>query len=316
MKYNELGQSGLKVSELSMGGTTATGRYGSEAGHQEFREALERAIALGINLIDTAEGYGEGESEQIIGEVLKPVRDRVMIATKVSFKNLRRGDVARACEGSLRRLATDYIDVYFIHRPNPEVPVEETMEALLELRQRGLIKAIGLSNFTRTDMEKASAVGRFDVIQPCYNLLWRNIEKEIVPYCVEHQISIVPYSPLVQGILTGKFDRDLSLEGIDNRSRILLFQKEWYGKCLDVVDGMRPIARRHGKSLAQVAINWVRMQRSVSSVIIGGKSPRQVDENVGATGWDLSREDLATLDRLSRAVTDRLPDQPSFWFKS
>jgi aryl-alcohol dehydrogenase-like predicted oxidoreductase len=133
---------------------------------------------------------------------------------------------------------------------------------------------------------------------------------------VEHQIAIVPYSPLVQGILTGKFARDLALDSIDNRGRILLFQKEWYGRCLDVVDGMRPIAAKHGKSLAQVAINWLRMQRGVTSVIIGGKRPKQIEENVGAAGWDLSPGDLAALDRISRVVTDHVPDQPSFWFKS
>ncbi len=316
MVYNELGRSGLKVSELAMGGTTATGKYGSEEQHREFRAGIERAVELGINLFDTAESYGDGESERLVGEALKPVRDRVLIASKVAFRNLKRDDAKRACENSLQRLQTDRIDVYFIHRPNPEVRVEETMEALVELKERGLIKAIGLSNFTRADMEKAMAVGRYDVIQPCYNLLWRNIEKAIVPYCVEHKISIVPYSPLVQGILAGKFGRDLSLDSIDTRSRILLFQKEWYGKCLDVVDGMRPIAKKHGKSLAQVAINWVQAQRGITSVIIGGRSPKQVEENVGAAGWKLTRGDLATLDQISRVVTDKLPDQPSFWFKS
>ncbi len=315
MNYNELGRSGLQVSELAMGGTTATGRIGADAEHREFRAAIARAVAAGVNLFDTAESYGDGESETLIGEALKSVREKALIASKVGFKNLKRDDVKKACENSLRRLQTDRIDLYFIHRPNTTVPVEETMEAMLELKRQGRIRAIGLSNFTRTDMEKAFAVGRFDAIQPCYNLLWRNIERDILPFCVEHQVGIVPYSPLVQGILTGKFGRDLAPESIDTRSRILLFQKEWYGKCLDVVDGMRPIAAKHGKSLAQVAINWVRMQKGITSVIVGAKNPRQLDENLASIGWNLSSADLAALDRVSRTLTDQLPDQPTFWFK-
>jgi aryl-alcohol dehydrogenase-like predicted oxidoreductase len=125
----------------------------------------------------------------------------------------------------------------------------------------------------------------------------------------------MPYSPLVQGILTGKFRRDLVLEDLDSRKRIVLFQKEWYEKSLNVVDDMLPIAEKHGKTLAQVAINWVGAQKGIISVIVGGKNPRQIEENVGATGWKLSPDDLAYLDRISRTVTDLLPDQPSFWFK-
>jgi myo-inositol catabolism protein IolS len=313
MIYNELGRSGLKVSELTMGGTTATGRYGDESQHRQYYGAIEHALAAGVNLFDTAEGYGDGESEEILGKMLKGVRESVYIASKVARKNLLYNDVMKAAEGSLKRLQTDYIDIYFVHQPSLTVPIEETMQALLALKQQGRIRAIGLSNFTLADMKRAVAVGQVDAIQPCYNLLWRTIEKDVVPFCIENQIGIMPYSPLVQGILTGKFGRDQAMDRLDNRARILLFEKEWFGKCLDVVDGMLPVAEKHAKSRAQVAINWIGAQPGVTSVIVGGKNPGQIRENLGAIGWTLTAEDLAYLDRLSRTVTDFLPDRPSFW---
>lgn len=315
MKYNKLGMSDLNISELTMGTSAANVENPEDVNDIEFRGAVEQALESGINLFDTAEAYGDGRSETILGDALKGVREKVYIASKVSKKNLKRAAVINACENSLRRLGTDYIDLYFIHIPNPEIPIEETMEAMLELKQKGRIKAIGVSNFTRPQMEQAFRVGRFDALQPCYNMLWRGIERDIVPYCIEKSIGIIPYSPLVQGILSGKYGPDLVIDELDDRKRILLFQKEWFGRCLKVVDDMAPIAQKYGKSRAQVAINWVRSQKGVASVIIGGKSAKQIRENVGAAGWEFSAEDLNYLDRISRTVTDDLPDRTSFWFK-
>lgn len=315
MKYNKLGKSDLNISELTMGTTAASLENPDDISDKEFRGAIEQALESGVNLFDTAEAYGEGRSETVLGDALRGVREKVYIASKVSKKNLKKAAVKNACENSLRRLGTDYIDLYFIHIPVAEVPVEETMEAMLELKQEGKIKAIGVSNFSRLQMEQALKVGRIDALQPCYNLLWRGLERELVPLCLREEIGIIPYSPLVQGLLSGKYGPDLVIDELDDRKRILLFQKEWFGKCLTVVDGLTPVADKYGKTKAQLAINWVRSQRGVASVIIGGRNAGQVLENTGATGWELSKEDLEYLDRISRTVTDYLPDRTSFWFK-
>jgi len=315
MEYRRMGRSDLKLSEISLGCWVMGGDYWGGADDNESIGAILEAVENGINFFDTAEIYGRGRSELVLGKALKGRRHEVYISSKVWKSNMRYKDVFKACEESLKRLGTDYIDIYFIHYPNDEVDIEETMSAMLELKKQGKIREIGLSNFSRKQMEEALKIGRFEVIQPCYSLLWRFIEEDIIPFCIEHEIGIVIYSPLAQGILTGKFTKDWTFKEGDGRKNVPLFEKGRFEECLDVAEGLKPYAERHGKTQGQVAINWAISQPGITSAIVGARNARQVRENVGASGWKLTDSELAEIDRLGRKVTDKLPKFETFFSK-
>lgn len=313
MEYRKLGRSPLEISEISLGCWAMGGDYWGPADDRESIATIEKALEGGINFFDTAELYGRGHSEEVLGKALKKYRDKVYISTKVWRTNMRKQDVKRACENSLKRLQTDYIDVYFIHYPSDDVPIEETMEAMQELKEEGKIRVIGLSNFSLEQMKEALRIARYEVIQPCYNLLWRFIEKDVLPFCRENEIGIVAYSPLAQGLLTGKFTKDWTFPEGDGRKRAPLFQPEWFSQCIDVAEALKPFAEKYGKTQAQVAINWINAQSGITSSIVGARRPEQIQENLGATGWRLSDEDIEVIDKISRKVTDRLPRFQSFF---
>jgi len=313
MEYRRMGRSDISLSEISIGCWVMGGDYWGGADDKESIEAIIEAVENGINFVDTAEVYGRGRSEEVVGKALKGRRDKVIISSKVWKSNMRYKDVFKACEGSLKRMGTDYIDVYFIHYPNDEVDIEETMSAMLELKKQGKIREIGLSNFSREQMEEALNVGRFEVIQPCYSLLWRFIEEDIVPFCLEHEIGIVAYSPLAQGILTGKFTKDWKFREGDERKNVPLFAKGRFEKCLEVAEGLKPYAQRHGKTQGQVAINWVTSMPGITSAIVGARNAAQVRENLGGAGWRLSKEELEEIDKIGRQVTDHLPKFENFF---
>jgi myo-inositol catabolism protein IolS len=215
----------------------------------------------------------------------------------------------------MKRMGTDYIDIYFIHYPNDEVDINETMSAMLDLKKEGKIREIGLSNFNRDQMEEALKIGRYEVIQPCYSLLWRFIEEDIVPYCIDNNIGIVAYSPIAQGILTGKFTKDWRFREGDKRKTTPLFQEGLFEECLEVADALKPYAKRHGKTQGQVAINWVTSQPGITSAIVGARNAAQMKENMGAAGWRLSGDELAEIDKIGRRVTDKLPKYENFFSK-
>jgi len=286
---------------------------------EESLAAIHTAIDQGINWLDTAEGYGEGHSEEIIGEALQGYdREEIIIATKVSPQHLSRKKLPEALSRSRRRLRTDYIDLYQVHWPNPyyeynkdhpETPLEETMEALLSEQEKGNIRYIGVSNFSVDQMSQALAVGRFDSLQPPYSLFFRHIEKSIVPFCLENDIGIITYSPLAQGLLTGKFSPDNRPAPEDNRSRNKLFRSPTFEAALEAVETVRRVGEQYGKTPAQTAIRWVMQQPGITSAIVGGRNPRQVRENVGAAGWELSDEDIETLSGVGKEVMSTLPDE-------
>lgn len=308
-----MGRSDISLSEISIGCWVMGGDYWGGADDKESVEAIIEAVENGVNFIDTAELYGNGRSEEVVGKALKGRRDKVMISSKVWKTNMHYHDVFKACEGSLKRLGTDHIDVYFIHYPNDEVDIEETMSAMLELKKQGKIREIGLSNFDRKQMEEALKIGRYEVIQPCYSLLWRFIEEDIVPFCLENEIGIVAYSPLAQGILTGKFTKDWKFREGDGRQNVPLFAKGRFEKCLKVAEELKPYAQRHGKTQGQVAINWVTSMPGITSAIVGARNAAQMKENLGAAGWRLSKEELEEIDKIGRQVTDHLPRFENFF---
>jgi len=319
MKRVQLGRTKLRLSEIGLG-CWIMGKDGwPNVRDEESIAAIHSAIEQGINWLDTAEGYGGGHSEEVIGEALQAHnREEVIIATKVSPEHLSHEKLPEALAGSLRRLRTDYIDLYQVHWPNPyyeydkdhpETSLEETMEALLTEQENGSIRYIGVSNFNVEQMSQALEIGRFDSLQPPYSLFFRHIEKSIVPFCLENDISIVPYSPLAQGLLTGKFSPDNRPESEDNRSRNKLFQSPTFEAVLEAVATVREVGEHYRKTPAQTAIRWVVQQPGITSAIVGGRNPRQVQENVGAMGWELSDEDIKMLSGVGAEVMSTLPDE-------
>jgi aryl-alcohol dehydrogenase-like predicted oxidoreductase len=312
-----LGNSGIEITPIIVGTWQAgkSGWVGIE--DAEVIEALRAAFDAGITTFDTAEVYGNGYSEQIVGQALAEVRDRAVIATKVFANHLKYQQVFDACEGSLKNLKTDYIDLYQIHWPtgafNSEiVPIEETMRALNDLKQQGKIRAIGVSNFSRDQLAEAAQYGRIDSLQPPYNLFWRGIEQDAMPYCVENNISILAYSPLAQGLLTGKFGADHQFEEGDIRNKNKLFQGEHYQRAQQALAKLRPIADRNQCSMAQLALAWALAQPQVNA-IAGARNSEQAMQNAKAAEIQLSDSDLAEIDAIGRSVTDHLDDNPVMW---
>jgi aryl-alcohol dehydrogenase-like predicted oxidoreductase len=283
----------------------------------ETIKAIREGFEAGIATVDTAEVYGNGHSEQIVAQALSDVRDKATYATKVFANHLKYDQVIEACEGSLKNLKTDYIDLYQIHWPsgafNSEVvPIEETMSALNKLKEQGKIRAIGVSNFSRTQIEEASQYGRIDSLQPAYSLFWRQVEKDTMPYCVENNISILAYSSLAQGLLTGKFERGHKFEEGDNRTKNKLFQGENYERAQQALDKLRPIAERHQCTLAQLSLAWLIAQPQTNA-IAGARNTEQAVANAKAADVKLSGDELKEIDAIGRLVTDHLDDNPVMW---
>ena len=243
--------------------------------------------------------------------------DQLEYATKVFANHLKYDQVIEACERSLKNLKTDYIDLYQIHWPagsfNSEVvPIEETISALNHLKEQGKIRAIGVSNFSRAQLEEASQYGRIDSLQPPYSLFWRSVEKDAMPYCIENQITIIAYSPLAQGLLTGKFGPGHKFDPEDNRAKNKLFQGENFERAQQALEKLRPIADRHHCTLAQLALAWLIAQPQANA-IAGARHPEQAIANAQAASVQLSTEDLQEIDAIGRIVTDHLDDGSVMW---
>ncbi|WP_304459785.1 aldo/keto reductase, partial [Alicyclobacillus sendaiensis] len=249
----------------------------------------------------TAEGYGQGHSEEIVGMALEGVRSECVIATKVSPNHLRRDDILRSVEQSLRRLRTDYIDIYYVHWPNAEIPLTETMATLAELRDQRVIRSVAVSNFSRQLLEEAEAVTRVDCIQPEYSLLERSIESEVLPYCRERGIGVLTYSSVAKGILTGAHHRDGTvIVPNDFRQGRRLFKPEHLEAATPLVEGLRRLANRYDVTPAEVAIAWILHQPGITSAIVGTQNIKHLEENVRAVELALGEDDLRELDDLSR----------------
>lgn len=250
MEKRHLGTSDIQISPIVMGTWQAGKRMWVGIEDADTIKAIRVAFDAGITTVDTAEVYGEGHSEQIVAQALSDVRDQAVYATKVFANHLKYDQVIEACDRSLKNLKTDYIDLYQIHWPSGVfkseiVPIEETMSAFNHLKEQGKIRAIGVSNFSRAQLEEAAQYGRIDSLQPPYSLFWRWVEKDAMPYCVENKISILAYSSLAQGLLTGKFGSDHQFDPADNRAKNKLFQGENYERAQQALDKLRPIAERH-----------------------------------------------------------------------
>lgn len=317
MQKRRLGTSTVEITPILMGTWQAGKKMWVGIEDDDSIKTIRAAYEAGITTIDTAEVYGTGHSEQIVAEALSDVRDRVEYATKVFANHLKYQQVIEACEGSLKNLKTDYIDLYQIHWPSGSfnsdiVPIEETMSALNHLHEQGKIRAIGVSNFSREQLVEAAQFGRIDSLQPAYSLFWRNVETDAMPYCIENNISIVAYSPLAQGLLTGKFSLGHKFEPEDNRAKNRLFQGENFERAQQALDKLRPIAEKHKCSLAQLALAWLITQPQTNA-IAGARYPQQAEDNAKAVEINLAAEEIAEIDNIGRIVTDHFDNTGIMW---
>ena len=317
MKTRTLGTSEIQITPILMGTWQAGKKMWAGIDDEESIKAIQAAVEAGITTIDTAEVYGGGHSEQIVAQAVGKMRDRLVYASKVFANHLKHDEVIEACERSLSNLKTDYLDLYQIHWPsgsfgNEKVPVEETMQALNKLKEDGKIRAIGVSNFNRAQLEEASGYGRIDSLQPPYSLFWRKIERDAVPYCVEHNISVLAYSSMAQGLLTGKFKPGHKFAEADHRSANVLFQGENFERAQNALEQLKPIAEKHNCTLAQLSLAWLIAQPQTNA-IAGARTAEQAQDNAKAASVDLSSEELEEIDRIGRQVTDRLDDNPVMW---
>jgi methylglyoxal reductase len=322
LEKRALDQSGLEVTVIGLGCWVMGGWMWGGAEDQESIATVRTAIDNGINFIDTAPIYGKGRSEEIVGKAIAGIRDQVILATKCGLvwpprtgrtyftdedgdaicRNLEPESIIRECEASLQRLQTDVIDVYQCHWPDAGVPIEDTMSALLKLKDQGKIRAIGVSNFSVEQMAECLKYGPLHSDQPQYNMLERSIETDILPFCRENDIGIIAYSPLGRGILTGKVTMDRVFDENDHRNRLKWYQPENRKLVLDFLDKLRPMAEGHGATLAQLAANWVISQPGVTTAICGARRPEQVKENLRAAEFQLTPDEQATIRSLLAAL--------------
>ena len=310
MERRKLGTSGVEITPIIMGTWQAGKAMWVGIDDAETTQAIRAAFDAGITTFDTAESYGKGHSERILGQALAHVRDQVVYATKVFPDHLQYDQVIEACHRSLENLQTDCIDLYQIHWPagsfkTKTVPIEETMGALNDLKAQGKIRAIGVSNFSRAQVEEAAQHGRIDSLQPPYSLFWR-------PYCRENDITLLAYSPMAQGLLTGRFGKDHEFAKGDHRARNRLFRQEHSQRVQQALDALRPIAERHAITLGQLALAWVIAQPGTCA-IAGARNADQVVANAKAAEVRLTPSELAEMDAIGRRVTDHLDDNPVLW---
>jgi aryl-alcohol dehydrogenase-like predicted oxidoreductase len=310
MEYRKLGRTGLMVSELCLGTMT----FGNEADEQTSKSVTDRFVEAGGNFLDTANVYSRGISEKITGRVIRDYREDVVLATKFRFpmgegpndSGASRKHIISACEASLRRLYTDYIDLYQIHCWDSSSPIEETLSALDDLVRAGKVRYIGCSNFTGWQIEKSVRVSereglaRFDCVQPQYSLVVRDIEHEVLPASREEGLGVLPWSPLAGGFLTGKYSReDAPPENTRMASWVDTWKRHATPEKFDIVDRVCEIANSRGKEPAQIALSWVKDRPGVTSPILGARNVEQLDKNLGVIGWSLEEQDLNLLEEVS-----------------
>ena len=307
VKAVQFGKSAVVANPLGLG-TNAVGGYNLFPGLDDGagRKLVDAAIANGINLLDTAYVYGLGHSEQLVGQVVKDHRrEELVIATKGAHdfstgREVIRNDpdfITQQVDQSLKRLGVDYIDIYYLHFPDHDTPKAEAVGALQRLREAGKIRAIGISNFNLDQIKEANADGYVDVVEDEFSLLHQDhLTEGMLDYLRDHQISFVPYFPLASGLLTGKFVQDVSFPADDIRSQIADFKQPRYGKILAAVDQVRPIADRHGATVAQTILAWYLQNQLITAVIPGAKRADQVISNAQAMNIQLTAEEYQTIE--------------------
>jgi aryl-alcohol dehydrogenase-like predicted oxidoreductase len=314
MQYGRLGHSGLLVSELCLGTMT----FGREADEQASREMVRRFVAAGGNFIDTADVYSTGVSEEITGRAIKDMRDEIVLATKVRIamgegpndEGLSRKHILKGVEDSLRRLGTDYIDLYQCHAWDPRTPIKETLETLSDLVHQGKVRYLGCSNFTGWQIGASGCVSQvnglegFVSLQPQYSVVERSIEYEVVPACIQQGLGIIPWGPLGGGFLSGKYRRgEKPPEGSRIAGADESWEEAWQRRATEknwqILHAVGDISEETGKTYAQISLNWLLRQPVVVAPIIGARTMHQLDDNLGAVGWELTSEQVRRMDEVS-----------------
>ena len=325
-----LGKTGIQVSELCFGTMTFGGRsffkYVGQLGQKEATKLVDMSLEAGINFFDTADVYSEGLSEELLGKALGRRRQDIILATKVRGKmgpgpndvGLSRHHIIEGCNASLKRLGTDYIDLYQVHNFDPDTPFEETMRALDDLVRQGKVRYIGCSNYSGWQLMKALAISdkrgweKFVTLQSLYSLLARELENEMVPLCLDQGLGILVWSPLSGGFLSGKYRRGKPQPKGTRLSapqpRFIPHDEE---KGFDIVEELDKIAKAHKATVAQAALNYLLAKEGVSSVIIGARTPEQLADNLKTTGWEMSAKEVSRLDEMSKP----LPIYP-YWMQN
>jgi aryl-alcohol dehydrogenase-like predicted oxidoreductase len=313
MKKRKLGKGDAEITEIGLGTWAIGGPWDFGWGpqsDQESLEAIDKALESGINWIDTAPAYGLGHSEEIVGQAIKSRRDTVFLATKCGLvwdasrkvsNNNKPENIRKEVEDSLRRLGTDYIDLYQIHWPDPRTRVEHSWETMMKLKDEQKIRFAGVSNFNVRLLEKCKSIGHVDSLQPPYSLLDRRVEDEILPWCLENKTGVVAYSPLQNGLLTGKFSMD-RLASDDWRHKSPFFQEPELSKNLEFTQALKPLAEKYGKSLIHLAIAWVLMHPAVTSAIVGARRASQVEDMIGGEDWTIDPEDMEKIEELREKI--------------
>lgn len=330
MELRPFGRTGLDVSAVGFGCWEVGGGYG-HVEESEFARAVGRALDLGVNCFDTAEGYGMGASERALGQALGGRRDEAIVVTKFGMNyrdkpNLRdssRERVFASIDKSLKNLGTDYVDVYLVHWPDRLTPFEETMQALGDVVRDGKVRFVGLSNFKLEEIEACMAVRRVDVVQYGWNMFDRRMQRDILPYCAEQGVGFMAYGSLAFGLLTGTFTEEMDFGTQDWRSRqgnmgsikmfAALFGPEKFKDNVRAVEQLEKIAARYDKSLPQLALRWATSHPAVSTALVGCRTVSEVEDNVGALGWSIDDADLAEID----AIFERhdIDTTPEFWIE-
>jgi len=316
MRYRAVGQSGIEASVVAFGAWAVGGWFWGGADDEDSMAAIRKALDAGVTFIDTAPAYGLGRSEEIVGKAIRGRRDHVVLATKCGLvwhtnkgthffdelgkpihRYLGPESIRYEIEQSLRRLQTDVIDLYQTHWQDASTPIEETMATLLELKQEGKIRAIGVSNVTIEQMDEYRTTGPLDSDQEKYSMLDRELDAEQLPYTQRNNIAMLAYSPLGQGLLTGKMAADRELSEGDLRAESSRFSMAGRKRILAVLDEIRPVADAHAATLAQLAIAWTVAQPGLTHALVGARNPQQALENAAAGDIVLTETELAAIAR-------------------
>jgi aryl-alcohol dehydrogenase-like predicted oxidoreductase len=315
MQHRMLGTSSLELPVVTFGAWAIGGLFWGGSDDRDAIEAIQAAIDHGMDAIDTAPIYGCGHSEMLVGQAIRGRRDRVKLLTKcglrwddtagerhfsfpkpgggevVAYKNVRRDSIAFECEQSLKRLGTDVIDLYQVHWPSTTATAEETMGALVKLRDQGKIREIGASNYGSRQMAEAARFGPLASNQVKYNLLERSVETDPLPYCCEHGLGVLCYSPMAMGLLSGKVTMGRTFPDSDIRASRPWFLPANRKRVLNALDAVRPIAEAHGLTLAQLAVAWVIAQPGITTALVGARNAEQTAENAGAANCTLKPDE-------------------------
>lgn len=310
IEYSTVSRSDIKISRVCFGTWQAAGWEGSD--DRNFKRILRDAIEHGINFIDTAEGYGNGHSEKLVGDAISQYRESLIIGTKFSYKNSSPEKLRNSLHGSLKRLKTDYIDIYHQHWPPTSPPLEETITELERLQKEGKIRVIAVSNWMQPEWEEIQNPERIGVLQGNYSLLWRSLDPFVLPFCIKEKISVTAYSPLCQGLLSGRFN-SLSILPSDVRRENLLFGKEELTRIAPLLDLLFLLSKKYGKSPAQISLRWILDQIGIDAVIVGMTNLDQLKENLGIFGWHLDPSDHQRLSEFSAPLSSKLQPHDTPW---